>query len=226
MPGSERHHLGDWVCRAANGVTARSNSCLPIGDPGLPFAEAITQVEGWFEGRRLVPVFQIWDGCDEDVIGILDARGYVTGEGAEVLTRDLSHEDWPRPSTPVETLQGADGAIEHLEITDRIEELAMSSLTKLTAMVCDEDARRVRSAGVGVLDGSALGIFAMHTHQDHQRRGLASSVVSALLSEGVARQAQLAWLQVMPSNETARHLYDSFGFGRVTSYHYRSAPRP
>jgi len=39
--------LGDWVLRAAEGFTGRANSALPLGDPSLPLAEAVTAAGDW-----------------------------------------------------------------------------------------------------------------------------------------------------------------------------------
>lgn len=51
----ERERLGDWLLRAAGGFTARANSVLPLGDPGMPPAEAVRLVARWYEERGLRP---------------------------------------------------------------------------------------------------------------------------------------------------------------------------
>lgn len=89
MPGRERHLIGDWICRAANGVTGRANSCSPIGSPRGSIEQGIDEVEAWFVGRGLRPLFQLWEGCPSELVAELDRRGYATGEGAEVLTLEL-----------------------------------------------------------------------------------------------------------------------------------------
>lgn len=225
MPGSDRSHIGDWVCRAANGTTGRANSCTPLGVPGTSPAHAVAAAESWYLERGHRPLFQIWDGCDEGVIEVLDERGYVSGEGAEVLTLDLTTSRWPVASAPVLITEGGSGRIAGIELTDRLEELAMSSLTKVVATIVGEADGDVVSAGLGVVDSSALGIFAMRTEPLHHRRGLASSVLAALLAAGEKRGADAAWLQVMPSNAPAKHLYAAFGFQHALAYHYRAAPK-
>ena len=225
MPGRERQHIGDWVCRAANGVTGRANSCTALGDPGTSPARAIAAAEDWFLDRGLRPLFQIWDGCDGGVIAALDERGYVFGEGADVLTLDLNRTRWTPPSAPVVVAEGRSDQIEGVEVTDRLEELAMSSLPKLVATIPAEAGRGVVSSGIGVIDGSALGIFAMRTEPDHQRSGMASSVLVSLLAAGEERGADTAWLQVMPTNASAKRLYAGFGFQHGLAYHCRAAPK-
>src|SRR5919112_5745293 len=42
--------LGQWTLRAAGGFTARANSCLAVGDPGMPISAAAAQIitfSGW-----------------------------------------------------------------------------------------------------------------------------------------------------------------------------------
>lgn len=99
----------------------------------------------------------------------------------------------------------------------------MSQLPKVIASIPGGTSPSV-SSGVAVFDGSALGIFAMQTEPEWQRRGLARSVLSALLDAGVARNADMVWLQVMSSNAPAKALYDDFGFDLAHAYHYRAAP--
>jgi GNAT superfamily N-acetyltransferase len=52
----DTQELGGWLLRAAAGFTGRANSALPLGDPGLPLAEAVTAVEEWYRRRRLPPM--------------------------------------------------------------------------------------------------------------------------------------------------------------------------
>jgi ribosomal-protein-alanine N-acetyltransferase len=58
-------------------------------------------------------------------------------------------------------------------------------------------------------------ILNLAVHPQRRRRGLARR----LLAEGLARArglgAELAWLEVRPSNLAARGLYESFGFRKV-----------
>ena len=55
-PGAGRRSETDgWASgtlRASGGFTARANSVLPLGDPGMPLDEAIGQVVRWYDGSR------------------------------------------------------------------------------------------------------------------------------------------------------------------------------
>ena len=60
QPGVEEAWLGapgsGWLLRAGLGWTGRSNSALPVGDPGLPLPEAVDAVEAWYDERGLLPL--------------------------------------------------------------------------------------------------------------------------------------------------------------------------
>jgi ribosomal protein S18 acetylase RimI-like enzyme len=226
MPGRDRLQIGDWICRAADGVTGRANSCTPSGDPGLDVADAVETVEVWFKDRGLRPVFQVWDGWDCEVTEQLDACNYLTSEGADVFVLDLAGASLPLPHVQVDLTNGLSALLRTAVEVERLAELDLSALDKIVATIPDGAGGRARSTGVAVFDGSAVGVFAMATSRQHRRQGLAASVLSALLDHRIGGGAEVAWLQVMPSNEAAKPLYRRFGFQRAHAYHYRAAPSP
>lgn len=224
MPGRERHAIGDWICRAANGVTGRANSCTAIGNPSLSIEQGVDEAEAWFNNRGLRPLFQVWEGCPSELVEAFDRRGYATGEGAEVMVLDVRTAGWPEPEARVTVPELSHTLPVDEPLTPRLEELMMTELPKLVASIPGDLAGTHLSSGVGLLDDDALGIFAMRTAPDHQRQGFAGSILSALLTAGVASGAKVSWLQVMPSNEPALSLYKRFGFESAQAYHYRAAP--
>jgi GNAT superfamily N-acetyltransferase len=73
-----------WQLRAAQGFTGRANSCLAVGDPGLPLADAIACAERWYAARALPTTFAVpWP---------LTARRLGDPPGAEGVDTDLDHE--------------------------------------------------------------------------------------------------------------------------------------
>lgn len=61
-----------------------------------------------------------------------------------------------------------------------------------------------------IVDEVHIGNIAVHP--DRQRQGLGSLLLTHILSEGRRRSMVQATLEVRPSNEKARALYESFGF--------------
>ena len=84
--------LGDWLLRAAEGFTGRANSALPLGDPSLPLAEAVTAVEGWYRRRNLRPMIVLPQGAGPGPLaGLLAERSWVPRPGpAFVMTADVT----------------------------------------------------------------------------------------------------------------------------------------
>jgi N-acetylglutamate synthase len=55
----ERGQLGDWVLRASSGYSQRGNSVVPVGDPRVPLADAVVEVEHWYAARGLPAKFAV-----------------------------------------------------------------------------------------------------------------------------------------------------------------------
>ena len=54
--------LGDWTLRSAAGFTGRANSCLAVGDPGLPVTDAAAAVEAYAARHGIAPMAQVVTG--------------------------------------------------------------------------------------------------------------------------------------------------------------------
>ena len=80
------------------------------------------------------------------------------------------------------------------------------------------------ATGVGVAHGGLLGLFNIATHPLAQRRGLGSTVVTALLAWGQERGVKEAYLQVSETNRGAQAVYERLEFSTLYHYHYREAP--
>ena len=74
------------------GFTGRANSALPVGDPGLPLAEAVTAVEDWYRRRDLRPMIVLPQGAAPDPLeNLLAERSWVPRPGpAFVMTADIA----------------------------------------------------------------------------------------------------------------------------------------
>ena len=88
----ETEPLGEWRLRAAAGFTGRANSALPVGDPGLPLAEAVTAVEEWYRHRDLRPTIVLPQGAaPEPLESLLAERSWVPRPGpAFVMTAEVA----------------------------------------------------------------------------------------------------------------------------------------
>lgn len=71
--------------------------------------------------------------------------------------------------------------------------------------------------------GEELHVTNIAVHPGSRRRGLARQLLGAILDDGRTRRLRLVTLEVRPTNDEARTLYESFGFrvvGRRRGYYY------
>ncbi len=71
--------------------------------------------------------------------------------------------------------------------------------------------------------GGELHVTNIAVHPGLRRRGLARELLGAILQDGKSRRLRSVTLEVRPTNEEARALYESFGFrvvGRRRGYYY------
>jgi [ribosomal protein S18]-alanine N-acetyltransferase len=71
--------------------------------------------------------------------------------------------------------------------------------------------------------GDELHVTNIAVHPGLRRRGLARRLLGAILEDGRARHLRVVTLEVRPTNDEARMLYESFGFrvvGRRRGYYY------
>jgi ribosomal-protein-alanine N-acetyltransferase len=65
-------------------------------------------------------------------------------------------------------------------------------------------------------------ILNLAVHPRHRRQGIARRLLKEALGQARALRAEVAWLEVRPSNSPALSLYESFGFeevGKRTGYY-------
>lgn len=78
------------------------------------------------------------------------------------------------------------------------------------------------AVAIAVPGHGVVGMFCLAVDPTQRRAGLATALVSELLSG--FPQAELAYLQVEARNEAARHLYARLGFSEAYRYGHRIQP--
>jgi len=246
-PAPDRHDTGEWVLRAADGVTQRANSVWPRAAAADPEAAA-RDVAAWYRQRRLPVTYQIFaHGPTAPLDALLDRQGFSRQSETLVMAMpgsgngnggsghlggavhpgvEIAHEpsaEWAGLWWSVDGRGGSD----HLATALRI----LTGCPSLYAMVRDDDGRPAAVGRLAVPPGPADGraggwggLYCMATRPDARRQGRAGRVVRALLDEGSAQGLAGYWLLVMASNAAARELYAKAGFREAARYAYRQAP--
>ena len=78
------------------------------------------------------------------------------------------------------------------------------------------------ACGQLALEGSLIGLYDVFTAEGARKQGLAETLCKHLLTQGRARGARHAYLQVEGDNHAARSLYRRLGFIDAYGYHYRT----
>ncbi|MEV1023914.1 GNAT family N-acetyltransferase [Streptomyces sp. NPDC050264] len=226
----ESERLGEWELRAADGFTRRANSVLPVGDPGVPLADALDRVQDWYAARGLPAYAQTATGAagaQEVLCAELEARGWLREVSAELRIAALAPiGDAPDdPRVVLSRVPGAAwlGRYQRKGATEVASRVLCAGPSVWFATVPGEG--EVPSAiGRCVVDGRWAGFAAVEVDPARRRQGLASAVMTALARRALDEGASAAWLQVEADNEGARALYDRMGFATHHAYHHYRAP--
>ncbi len=227
--GTEVQPLGEWLLRAGGGgYSGRAHSVLVTGSPGLPLAEAVAAVAGWYGERGLTPCAQLPGRQSREADAAFAAAGWGRDQDTLVLTVPLDDEG-PGPRATVTLAPDPDPAwfAAARRGDDPVPDAARTVLThadQLAFASIRDDAGTVVAVARGVLTDHWLGITAVSVDPAVRRGGLATSLTRALQSWAVDRGARWCYLQVVASNAPARALYRRLGFIEHHRYHYRRAP--
>jgi N-acetylglutamate synthase len=233
----EQARLGDWLLSAACGFTGRANSALATGDPGMPLADAITDVGRWYEARGLPALvsipYPIGDPQASPVDRFLAGRGWPVRRGAATVMTAA-------PDAVARETADAAAAVRVDLDTEPDEQwlaryrfrgrplppigrrLLLSAPWQRFASA-REAGRTIAVGRVAVADGWA-GLTAVEVDPGHRRRGLGRAITGALAAAAVQYGAAGLYLQVLDDNAAARALYRQAGFADHHGYHYRIAP--
>lgn len=219
--------LGEWWLRYAGGATNRANSCLAVGDPGLPVAAAASAIISHAQRHDLPPQAQVIVGSSEEQslceLGWRAVRTDVT-----VLTARLVSLCGTDPGT-IPVSDQLDAAWfdryrnDHPSTADgdQLRRLMLSGRTVFAGL-------RIGGGLVGIgrasLDQDWLTLFGLWTDPAHRRRGLMRDLVRSLGWWAAARGARSVQLQVDTANTVALAAYDRLGFSHHHDYRYLIAP--
>lgn len=225
---SPRHVLIDgYLLRAAGGASKRINSVNPMRGAGEP-EPAIEACETIFAemGRR--PIFRVPDLAAQMKPGLV-RRGYrAIGETRTLfmpIGRDRSDSlDGIRADAEPtrEWLTVRDAVSGHDPRVAQTFRAVTDAIVLPKAFLTAPGPDGIGAIAFGVRVGGLLVIESVAVPAILRNRGLAGTVVAALIQWGAANGATAACLQVETSNAPAQALYRRLGFDReLYRYHYR-----
>jgi ribosomal protein S18 acetylase RimI-like enzyme len=205
-PGVVREPLGEWELRtepAPGGrLRKRANSCLAMGDPGMPMAAAADAVVSFYRSRERPPMVQVEADADMERWFVEQGWTVVPGGDALFLLGSISRA------------RRLLGGVEEDAVSVEVDG------PRARAVVPD------RAVAEAAVDGDWLGVHDVQVAPDHRRRGLARAVIGALLDRGAEQGATTLWLHVETDNEPAIALYESLGLAVHHGCRYLAAAPP
>ncbi len=237
-PALETEPLGEWVLRASEGYSARANSALAVGDPGVEIDTAVGAVVDFYRGRGLPTWAQVVVGSEVQLD--LESQGWVPARPGEADT-----------VFQIASVAKASRSVRS-SLPSVVPEVSMSTAVSPQWLAAGNRPVRPSSAAVRVLEGPEevcfaavtgasviakgrvarsrvvaedwIGLTDIWVSPDHRRQRLALVVIGALLEWGAERGATTAYLQTRGDNASALALYDRLGFLAHHTYRYLTPP--
>jgi ribosomal protein S18 acetylase RimI-like enzyme len=222
--------LGEWTLRAAGGFTGRANSCLAVGDPGMPSDKAAARIRRYAVEHGIPAWAQVVSGSEEE--HALEQLGwqpvYVQVEVLAVRLAELLADTQPDPRVQVS---------EQLDRRWRRaydESRPNQADPDLLGMILEGRPPRA-FAGAGTPDGlftigrghlnrGWLGLASIWTRPELRRLGWGRRIVLALGHWGARQGARHVYLQVAAANTEALRAYEAMGLRPHHRYNYLASP--
>lgn len=230
----ETAYVGEWRLRCTGGSTGRSNSALPVGDPGMPFDDAVDAVVGWYAARDRPAWTQVV--VDSRTHGALTTRGWLPARpdeadsSVQLVSVSQASRALRLPADSPEVLRA-----EHLDPAWLVgNPRAETQLAEIRLQLETDDAvfasvqrdGRVVARGRAAYADGWTSITDLYVDPVLRRTGLARVVLADLLDWAGERGATTALLQVLADNTAGVALYASLGFREHHRYRYLRAPEP
>jgi N-acetylglutamate synthase len=190
-PTSER--LGEWVLRIVEGEhgrgSRRANSCLAIGDPGIPREAALERVRDFYARHGRKARVQAEAGSESEAALLAAGWTMLEPRDAPYLVNSLA--------LSLRSAGPDDGVETHVERTRVLS----------TVSVEGTEIGRVR----GELNGDWLWVHGLRVDESQRRRGLGRRLMAGLLRAGAEEGAATICLEVERRNTAAWMLYAALG---------------
>ncbi len=218
-----------WILRFAQGYTRRSNSINPIYPSRIDPAQKIAFCELLYRQNHLPVIFKL-AGQDESrqldtflrdegyqdeaytSVQVADLGDFKTGEiGAIEINAELDPK-WEEVFSRIHLLENNQRKIHQRMLLSIIPTKAFVSIRKRGQII---------GCGLGVLQGTYLGIFDIVIDHEQRGQGYGEALMRGLMAWGKSGGAHSAYLQVMLDNSPALSLYQKLGYHEAYQYWYR-----
>ena len=222
-PATEELENSGWLMRAANGVTNRANSVLPL-EANLEvgaltdFDKKLAVAQEFYKARNLPTIFQValptWQVlsdklrsigavetlCGNTMVADITSSSQIVPAEFEIMQSNQPNDEWlaVQPAPGIEKIMSGCAA------------------TYLTVVKSGQAIATCRFA----LANDWSSITRVYVHQDFRGQGLGKTIVAAALEASFEQGATKAVLQVDASNAIAIGVYESLGFNFHHEYSF------
>ncbi len=223
---AEQEPLGRWTLRAGGGFTGRANSCLAVGDPGMPVAAAADRIIAHAAAHGIEPRASVVIGSESEQA--LRALGWTeTYVRTDVLVTRLGSLLGDRPADPrvavAERLSRDWEGAYRLSRPSHVDRELLRRILQGPSpcgFAGISVAGDLIAIGRGQVSNDWLGLASLWTAPEHRRHGLAGAVMAGLGHWAARCGARQVYLQVASENEGARRAYERSGFTLHHRYLY------
>ncbi|HKP66145.1 MAG TPA: GNAT family N-acetyltransferase [Casimicrobiaceae bacterium] len=222
-----------WLLRLSPGSAKRARSVNSHFGSWVPIDEKIDRCEAIYAAQKLPALFRVTPFCKPQALdAMLERRGYVAFDETFVQIAPVGHAAARRVDgvelaiASVDEFVTAVGALRKstaMQSAAHYERLSNTPLA-MHAVIARSGGGEIVGCGQLAIDDRLAGIYDMVTATDFRGRGVAKSIVAALLRHAARMGAAHAFLQVNADNAPARTVYARFGFATLYTYHYRARP--
>lgn len=234
-PSHKMELYDGWILRFSYFYTHRTNSVEQFGISTLPWREKIPYCEDVYRRLGTPAIFKISPLVSPDFDYVLENRGYTIEHTTNVMTLELGELSVDFSSDKVLLTdqipqQWIESLFDLKKMTNPVHRAVVPSMYRaiLKETICASitENGEIVATGLGILDRDYIGIYAIHVREDYRKHGYAKQILSGLLSRGIQKGAQRAYLQVVEGNHAAKALYEAFGFRYYYTYWFRVQSRP
>lgn len=229
-PSHQMELYDGWILRYSHFYTHRTNSVEQFGTSSLPWREKIPHCEAVYKRWGTPTIFKISPLVSKDFDYMLENRNYGIQHTTNVMILKLEEAVLDAPIDEVIVSQSIqrewiDSLLTLNGTTDIIHKSIVptmyNAIAKDTICVSIQSQGVIIGTGLGILDRDYVGVYAIYVREDFRKTGLARSLCTCILKEGIKKGAKKAYLQVVAGNDPATWLYQSLGFQNFYTYWFR-----
>lgn len=222
-PALETKEVDGWLLRAANGVTNRANSVLPLAaslfeQQGSSFQEKLNAATQFYSARNLPTIFHLALPTWKELFENLATAGGEVIIRANTMVADIMESKHEIPAG-FELIKSSEVSQEWLDVHETVGVERIVAGCPSTFLTLRYGSNAVATVRLAINNGWSS-ITRVYVSSDFRGQGLGKLIVAAALQESLKQGVTKSVLQVEAQNSVAISMYESLGFNFHHEYVY------